>query len=211
MARGVCSDAEKEKERARKISRARKIRKKKDGYLNSPATRKAISKAQRGKKLSELHKEKIASALKGRTPKNLAAFLAAAHASPKPRGPERSDWKGDAVSYSGLHAWVRRELGTPQKCSNCGTIEAKQFEWANKSGKYKRDLGDWIRLCTSCHQKMDRAKLIANGWKPWNKGRKIRTNTGRTHIKKGQRISSATEFKKGMTPHNKRRIEVKET
>ncbi len=36
----------------------------------------------------------------------------------------------------------------------------------------------------------------------WNKGIKIQTNTGRTWIKKGQRISTKTEFHKGQKPYN---------
>ena len=64
-------------------------------------------------------------------------------------------WKGDNVGYFGLHSWVIRKLDRPKKCENCKTTKAKRFEWANKSGLYKRDLTDWIRLCTSCHRKYD--------------------------------------------------------
>lgn len=70
--------------------------------------------------------------------------------------------KGDDVGYEGLHAWVRKERGTPEICEHCGTIEAKKYEWANKSGEYKRDLDDWIRLCTSCHHKYD--DTLAKAW-----------------------------------------------
>lgn len=65
------------------------------------------------------------------------------------------NWKGNNVRYSGLHMWVRSKLGTPSECKHCGTTEAKRFEWANKSHEYKRDLTDWIRLCTSCHYHYD--------------------------------------------------------
>ncbi len=44
---------------------------------------------------------------------------------------------------------------------------------------------------------------LGGGWpkgKPsLSKGKHIQTNTGRTHIKKGQRLSPKTEFKKGQT------------
>lgn|SRR3990167_8259661 len=78
------------------------------------------------------------------------------------RGEKNQNWKGDKVKYRGLHIWVEEVLGKPKKCKNCGTIEAKKFEWANISGKYFRDAGDWIRLCTSCHMKSDdRIKNLA--------------------------------------------------
>jgi len=67
-----------------------------------------------------------------------------------------SNWKGDNVGYDALHGWVERELGKPKKCTFCGVSdENKKYEWANKSGKYKRDLTDWIRLCKKCHHKYD--------------------------------------------------------
>lgn len=64
-------------------------------------------------------------------------------------------WKGDKVSYITLHQWVQRNLGTPSRCEHCGTTTAKRFEWANKSHEYRRDLGDWIRLCKKCHNRYD--------------------------------------------------------
>ena len=65
-------------------------------------------------------------------------------------------WKGDKVKYQALHQWVARHLGTPQRCDgkNCSG-QSKRYHWANKSGKYKRDFSDWIRLCISCHLTMD--------------------------------------------------------
>ena len=68
-------------------------------------------------------------------------------------------WKGEDVGYKGLHQWVSRNLGKPSKCERCGTINAKRFEWANRSRKYLRDLSDWIRLCKSCHQYCDANKI----------------------------------------------------
>ena len=64
-------------------------------------------------------------------------------------------WKGDIVGKQALHNWVERKLGKPQKCEHCGSTEKKKYEWANKSQEYKRDLGDWLRLCTKCHAKYD--------------------------------------------------------
>lgn len=66
------------------------------------------------------------------------------------------NWKGDSVGYKCLHDWVKKRLGKPENCCNpqCGH-KSSIFEWANKSGKYKRDIKDWIRLCRSCHRKFD--------------------------------------------------------
>ena len=69
-------------------------------------------------------------------------------------------WKGDGVGYRGLHIWVGKHLGKPNKCSLCGLDEIpkgmkRYFQWANISRKYTRDLSDWIRLCVLCHKRYD--------------------------------------------------------
>lgn len=68
-------------------------------------------------------------------------------------------WKGDKVSYSGLHYWVMGKLGKPTTCEHCGKtgLTGKHIHWANKSHEYKRDLNDWLRLCTSCPKIYDLA------------------------------------------------------
>jgi hypothetical protein len=85
-------------------------------------------------------------------------------------------WKGNNVGYHALHAWVKRQLGTPKVCSECHkTFEnPRHIHWANKSGLYKRDTADWVRLCAWCHNEMDgtffktgvpntsRKKILAN-------------------------------------------------
>lgn len=72
-----------------------------------------------------------------------------------PRGDKSWAWKGELVKKSGLHDWVKKVLGKPNKCEHCGTTSANKFEWANKSQKYKREINDWMRLCTKCHAKYD--------------------------------------------------------
>jgi len=66
-------------------------------------------------------------------------------------------FKGTPAEYSSLHHWVAKQLGRPVKCEHCKTTESKRYEWANISGKYKRELSDWVRLCKRCHVKMDGA------------------------------------------------------
>lgn len=65
-------------------------------------------------------------------------------------------WKGDDVKYQGLHIWVRKKLGKADKCEECMGLKGSiRYEWANKSGEYKRDLSDWISLCRKCHHEFD--------------------------------------------------------
>lgn len=75
-------------------------------------------------------------------------------------GEKNPGWKGKGVSRRVLHKWVQRKLGTPDKCEFCGKsgLGVHQIEWANKSGKYKRDLTDWMRLCVTCHRRFDWAR-----------------------------------------------------
>lgn len=62
-------------------------------------------------------------------------------------------WKGDNVGYGALHEWVTRHRGKPKKCEFCGSTQSVQ--WANKSGEYKRNINDWLRLCVPCHRTYD--------------------------------------------------------
>ena len=73
------------------------------------------------------------------------------------RDDSHPNWKGDAASYQALHAWVARKLGQPSTCEMCGRagLTGKHIQWANKSHEYRRDVGDWIRLCASCHKLYD--------------------------------------------------------
>lgn len=71
-------------------------------------------------------------------------------------------WVGDSIGYSGIHDWIENVKGKPNKCQECGVVTAKRFEWANISGKYKRELTDWKRLCSKCHHALDR--IAERGW-----------------------------------------------
>lgn len=69
-------------------------------------------------------------------------------------------WKGDNVGYVALHGWVKRRLGKPNQCEKCGENgSGHRMHWANKSGEYKRDLSDWLRLCAKCHKRYDTKRL----------------------------------------------------
>lgn len=63
------------------------------------------------------------------------------------------NWKGSAVSYRGLHKWVRTHKPSSGKCESCN--QTKKLDLANVSGEYKRDLSDWQYLCRKCHMASD--------------------------------------------------------
>lgn len=71
------------------------------------------------------------------------------------RGVNHPKWKGKRVSYRNLHRWVERYMGKPHKCEICKTTKNREYEWANKSHEYKRELSDWLRLCIPCHKRYD--------------------------------------------------------
>jgi len=66
-------------------------------------------------------------------------------------------WQGDFPSYRAVHAWLKKTYGNAQKCESCGST--KQVQWANISGKYKRDRNDFKQLCPSCHKLFDLKKV----------------------------------------------------
>ena len=74
------------------------------------------------------------------------------------KGKNHANWKGSKVSYTALHHWLYRELGKPDTCQFCkrSGLKGKFIQWANKSGEYKRELSDWLRLCAKCHYAYDR-------------------------------------------------------
>ncbi len=71
-------------------------------------------------------------------------------------GKNHPNWKGDKIGYAMLHIWIKKELGIPKYCNHCDNKLRKKFHWANKSGKYKRNINDWFSLCHSCHAIFDK-------------------------------------------------------
>lgn len=72
-----------------------------------------------------------------------------------------SNFKKENPGYDAVHEWIERWYGKTNKCDKCGTLESKRFEWSNISREYKRDIKDWQRLCTKCHQRYDYEKFGA--------------------------------------------------
>jgi hypothetical protein len=67
------------------------------------------------------------------------------------------DWKGDEVSYKGLHQWMRRHIPKPDFCQSC-KIEPPR-DMANVTGIYNREPVNWKWLCRSCHKLFDYKKI----------------------------------------------------
>ena len=71
-------------------------------------------------------------------------------------GDKSPAWKGDDVSCSGVHSWVRNNKKKLSECELCGaSSKGRRFDWANKDHSYKRVLEDYMWICRSCHRKWD--------------------------------------------------------
>lgn len=67
----------------------------------------------------------------------------------------------DSLTYSGIHAWVKRTWGSPSTCEACGAggLTGRKIHWANRSHTYSRERADWMRVCRPCHAAHDRDRL----------------------------------------------------
>ncbi len=63
--------------------------------------------------------------------------------------------------YSAIHKWVKYHLGIIKECAYCA--ENGRIEWANISGRYTRELTDYVPLCVKCHRKYDNWSFKAQG------------------------------------------------
>lgn len=130
------------------------------GKKKSEEHRKNLSQApwNKGKKgvytLSQETRRKISLSLKGRIPENLDQLHK------ENTGSKNSRWKGNKVSYSGLHHWVTREKGKASYCEFADETCNGGFEWSNISNKYYRNLEDWQQLCKSHHRRYDKKRRI---------------------------------------------------
>jgi len=123
-------------------------------------------------------------------------------------GEKNWNWKGDNVSRAGIHQWLVRIYGRPNKCEICGLIGGRNINWAKLKGKeYERKRENFWRLCDKCHMNYD--GVGKKGHRPYN----TKPNSGsfkkgkhpslKTEFKKGQHYNISTEFKKGIIPKNK--------
>jgi len=73
-------------------------------------------------------------------------------------GKKNHMWKGDGASKCAFHRRLYSRYGKPKKCSECGSVDAKHYDYANLTGKYE-DISDYAPMCRSCHWKYD-AKIL---------------------------------------------------
>lgn len=88
------------------------------------------------------------------------------------RGINHFNWKGNNPNYSAIHKWIVRNYGSATFCSNDLFHVSSNYDWANISGKYNRDLSDWKQLCRKCHVNLDITEERRN--KLANEDRKFR-------------------------------------
>lgn len=75
----------------------------------------------------------------------------------KRKGKASPSWRGDSVSYGGIHVWVRKHFtksGVCVHCKNKNNLSGKT-EWANVKDYNRLDRKDWLELCRSCHKIFD--------------------------------------------------------
>ncbi len=72
------------------------------------------------------------------------------------------DSQKEELSYSGLHAWIKRQIGKAKVCEICNSTDT--VDWANVSHKYKKELEDWIPLCRKHHIAYDKGRLTINNY-----------------------------------------------
>lgn len=77
-------------------------------------------------------------------------------------GEDSPAWRGEKAGKNAIHQWVYSKRGNPRECEDCGVKTYTHYDWANISGKYKRDVNDYKRLCRRCHRKFD-YDLVARG------------------------------------------------
>ena len=78
-------------------------------------------------------------------------------------GPKARRWKGDEAGYVAKHMWINKHYGKARSCSFNKNHKSTRYHWANISGKYKREVTDYIPLCPSCHKIFDRKQTCKNG------------------------------------------------
>lgn len=117
----------------------------------------------RGRKLSDETRRKMSAAQKGLPRPHLVGNSWNKGRKSPISGSKHPRWKGNDISYRGLHRWVSDNKGKAHVCEFCGktkSVGGRGVHWANKSGKYSRDLSDWISLCSVCHKAYDRGREV---------------------------------------------------
>jgi hypothetical protein len=137
------------------------------GKSLSPDHRAKISRAKRGRPVSEEQRARLASYNDNRKVSDETRRRMSATRRGRFLGKQHPQWRGNAVGYSALHQWVARHKTKTGVCTECGTeVGTSRYrgtEWANVSGRYLRDLDDFVELCIRCHRRRDRRRGPTRG------------------------------------------------
>lgn len=111
------------------------------GRKRPPRTKEHIEKLRKanvGKKHTQETKEKMRQAHRKRVELGLNNFFK------------------DSKSYAAVHLWLRDYYPKLGYCEECGTTNAKRYEWALKVGKeYEKKRENFDCLCVRCHRERD--------------------------------------------------------
>lgn len=69
-------------------------------------------------------------------------------------GENNDSWKGDGAGKQAFHRRLYAKFGKPKKCSKCGSVKSKHYDYANLTGNYQ-DVNDYAPMCRSCHWVFD--------------------------------------------------------
>ncbi len=117
----------------------------------------------KGKKLTPEHILKFGKANKGRIKSKETLQKMRLNMLGKNKEEKNGMWKGNEVSYMGLHSWARRNKPKPKLCEDCKKFPP--LDLANISGEYKRDLNDFKWICRKCHMKEDGRLKQLTSWR----------------------------------------------
>lgn len=83
-------------------------------------------------------------------------------------GVNNSNWKGNNVSYSSVHKYVRKYNPPRYGKDTCFLCEEKtdNLQLANITGIYNRDFENYAYLCSKCHARLDKSN-------DWNEFREV--------------------------------------
>ena len=70
-------------------------------------------------------------------------------------GEKNPQWTGDKISRQGVHLWIHDHKKKPHqnRCEVCKKVS--KLDAANISGKYLRDINDFMWMCRKCHMLSD--------------------------------------------------------
>jgi hypothetical protein len=127
------SDEARQRMREAALSRSPESEEKRLKAIRSESARKKMSDSKKGKKPNNFHEA------------------------------QRKAWEAnrkDVLTYSGIHAWVKRTWGKANHCELCGKVNlrGRKVHWANKDHQYSRERSDWFMACRSCHAEHDKTK-----------------------------------------------------